>query len=213
MGAPRDQLERCIASQGWRVVPITQQELDRVAREPWSVVVIGACTVTSETLLLCAEVARNPQTCTLVLAEDRDPQHVADALRAGADDYLATPYASEECAARLRSLILHAQHQAIRRRCGQVSFDFASRTIGDGVSVVSLSVREWDVLVALLEADDQPLTGAELSTTLWGESSHQSTLATTISRLRRKLQEHRLTALDIQTVRGEGYVAHFRRQR
>jgi DNA-binding response OmpR family regulator len=210
-GVARDQLEQCIASQGWQAVPTSRDELASLGREPWNVVVIGARQVTGDTLLLCAEASRYSQTCTLVIAEDRDPLHIADVLRAGADDYLAAPYADEECAARLQSLILHAQHLAGRQRRGQVAFDFASRTVGDGTTVVALSAREWDVLVALLEADDQPLTGAELSTTLWGADSHQSTLATTISRLRRKLHDHGLSAFDIQTVRGQGYVARFRR--
>jgi DNA-binding response OmpR family regulator len=80
-----------------------------------------------------------------------------------------------------------------------------SRTVGIGLRHATLSAREWSLLMLLLDADQQPVASSVIEEKIWGEVGRQSTLASVVSRLRDRLQAHRLPAIEILTVRGSGY--------
>jgi two-component system response regulator QseB len=124
-------------------------------------------------------------------------------LDAGADDYLVKPFDLAELAARIRALL--------RRRAGRasphiehhgVTLDTATHEVWrDGVPV-SLSPREFAVLLALLEQPGRILSRAQLEERLygWGEEVESNVVEVHVHGLRRKLG-----AGFIRNVRGVGY--------
>jgi len=198
---------------GWSAGRIQPLDLERVEREHWNLIVIGCEEVTPEALAACVRASRNPRTRVLVVSPEREPQPIADTLRAGADDYLVFPFEPAELVARAQSLVNFSLTLPARRRFGTLGFDFAARTIFDGPASVTLSRGEWGVLIALIDAAGEPVSLADLAALARHDGVGVSSVASTISRLRRKLRAHDIRGIEIDTISGRGYTLHYRPER
>lgn len=154
--------------------------------------------------VLRATRARNINTPVLVLtARDAVPDRITG-LNLGADDYVVKPVDLHELAARLRSLVRRAggQSQGILH-CGGVSLDPSARQVVHDGAVVMLSLREFDLLHALMLQAGRVMSREQLEQQLysWGYEVDSNAIEVHIHHLRRKLH-----AGLIQTVRGVGYI-------
>lgn len=142
-------------------------------------------------------------TPVLVLtARDAVPDRIRG-LDLGADDYVIKPVDLYELGARLRSLVrrAHGQTQDILR-CGAVLLNPAARQVSLQGELVPLSMREFDLLHALMLNAGRVMSREQLEQQLysWGHEVESNTIEVYIHHLRRKLQPDL-----IQTVRGVGY--------
>jgi two-component system OmpR family response regulator len=147
--------------------------------------------------------------------ESGGPHSIA-ALERGADDHLMHPIALRELVARVRA-VLRRDNVEQRVRCNQTSqvyhfggwqLDARNRALTnpDG-KPVRLTKCEYAVLLALLEAPEQPLTRTQiLDATRIHDDVYDRCVDVHISRLRRKLEVDPTTPLIIQTARGTGYI-------
>jgi len=148
--------------------------------------------------------ARGDATPVLILtARDQVADRVGG-LDSGADDYLVKPFDLDELLARLRVLG--------RRRSGRVDpcirhqgvvLDPVSRGVSFNDAPVSLTRREYALLLALLERPGRVWSRDELASRLYasGDAVHSNAIEVHVHALRRKL-EPRL----IQSARGVGYL-------
>lgn len=138
----------------------------------------------------------------ITTARDAVADRVAG-LDAGADDYLVKPFDLDELAARIRALL---RRQAGRPepliRLGSVTLNPATRVVLRDEAPVSLSAREFALLLALAERPGAVLSRAQLEEKLygWGEEVGSNTIEVYIHALRKKLG-----ASLIHNVRGVGY--------
>ena len=125
-------------------------------------------------------------------------------LDAGADDYVAKPYDTDELLARIRALL--------RRSAGRaepafehkgVSLNPATREAAVHGQPVSLSAREWAVLEPLLARPGVVLSRVQLEEKLfsWKDDVSSNAVEVYIHGVRKKLGND-----VIQTVRGLGYL-------
>ena len=154
----------------------------------------------------------------LMLTALADVEHRVAGLDAGADDYLAKPFAFEELLARLRALTRRAQLGAADRvpRLGPLAAD-AERRVATvegrkGEQALNLRPKEYAVLEALLREPGAALSRETLADRAWGQALYVSdnALDVTVSGLRQKLADasRAAGAADapwIETVRGVGY--------
>ena len=148
--------------------------------------------------------AEQPRTKVLMLTAARTTDELVQGLSLGADDYLTKPFRFAELVARLR---------ALGRRTGDarppvlqaadVVLDPAARTASRAGLDLDLTLKEFAVLQALLEAQGAVVTPEELLERAWDEQLDplSNTVRMTVMTLRRKLGEPAL----IETVRGSGY--------
>jgi two-component system OmpR family response regulator/two-component system response regulator QseB len=139
----------------------------------------------------------------VLTARDAVPDRIRG-LDSGADDYVVKPVDLEELAARLRALLRRAHGQPLERLSAEdVVLDPAARTVTRGGEPVALSMREFDLLHALMLNAGRVLSREQLEQSLysWGQEVESNAVEVHIHHLRRKLG----TAL-IQTVRGVGYL-------
>jgi DNA-binding response OmpR family regulator len=201
-----------IENLGWESVALTTWpppiEEDSGALE---LLILSVDRVSRASLATISDAALNPQLNILVVSKGRNPQTIADVLRCGAHDYLARPFAPLELEARMVALVTRVWPTSDRRSQNGISFDFVSRTAVTGPYVVAFTALEWDVLIALLERDGQPMTTGQVIDELSHRALKSSSITAVVSRIRHKLERYDFRALTIDTVQGRGYVARFRR--
>lgn len=127
-------------------------------------------------------------------------------LKAGADDYVAKPFDFDELLARVRAVLR-------RRRAGEeplvyadLAVDPRTREVQRGGQPVELTVREYELLLALVRHPRQVLTREQLLELVWGYERLPDTnvLEVHVAHLRHKLEAGGGPRL-IQTIRGIGY--------
>jgi two-component system OmpR family response regulator/two-component system response regulator QseB len=147
--------------------------------------------------------AGNAMPVLVLTARDAVPDRIRG-LDLGADDYVHKPIDLNELAARLRALVRRAHGQPQERlQVQDVVLDVAARSVSKAGQPVVLSVREFDLLHALLRGAGRVLSREQLEQQLysWGQEVESNAIEVHIHHLRRKLG----SAL-IQTVRGVGYM-------
>lgn len=139
----------------------------------------------------------------VLTAREAVPERVRG-LDLGADDYVVKPIDLDELAARLRALVRrsHGQPQELLALHG-LQLDPAARTVQRDGRAASLSVREFDLLQALMLNVGRVLSREQLEQHLyaWGQEVESNAVEVHVHHLRKKLG-----AELIQTVRGVGYL-------
>ncbi|MGW4647426.1 response regulator transcription factor [Kitasatospora sp. NPDC004289] len=152
--------------------------------------------------------ALGDRTPILVLTAKDSVSDRVDGLDAGADDYLAKPFALDELTARLRALLRRAAPEATDGALthGDLTLDPVSRTGRRGGRPLEFTRTESALLELLLLHPGQALPRELVMERVWGADfgPDSNSLAVYVGYLRRKLEaggEPRL----VHTVHGVGY--------
>lgn len=164
-------------------------------------------------LAVCRELRAGAQATPLllILGSDHFSTRVA-ALDAGADDVLSKPYAIEELIARIRALLrrsrMGAHHtDGSELRCRDLLINTDTRQVWRAGEPIKLTVKEYDLLLQLLQNCHQVIPRQKLLLDVWGESwvGDGNLLDVYIRYLRKKIERPELEPL-IHTVRGVGFM-------
>jgi len=151
--------------------------------------------------------ARRIQAPVLLLtARDGVADKVAG-LDAGADDYLAKPFAFEELLARVRALLRRGRVGAEPvLRLADLSLDPATRIVTRGRRRISLTAREYALLEYFLRNPGRVLTRPMITQHVWGmDFDPESNIVDVyVGYLRRKVDADGEPRL-LRTLRGAGY--------
>jgi DNA-binding response OmpR family regulator len=148
------------------------------------------------------------------LAPSADPRVVGQALEAGADDVCGPPHSVGAIVVR-RLVNLRRRDVPMRRprdkqsrplTLGGVTVDPFTREVSDGRVPFTLSGRELELLVRLMEAAGDVVSRQKLLKEIWGdEQEDDAVLDATVHRLRKRLEERLARPGFVATVRGVGY--------
>ena len=203
-------LTRALSFEGYDVAIAEDggRALEAVVDDPPNVIVLDVMMPFVDGLETCRRLrARGDETPILMLTALGDVSDRVDGLDAGADDYLAKPFALEELLARIRALL--------RRSSGDVSelltfsdleMNLATRSVVRSGEPVSLTKTEFDLLEVLMRGGGRVATRDQIYRDVWGfdfETSSNS-LDVYVGYLRRKTEAGGAPRL-IHTVRGVGY--------
>jgi len=132
-------------------------------------------------------------------------------LELGADDYLAKPFSPRELVLRVASVLRRAEapppaSAAAVLRAGDLDVDPAARRAERGGRPLSLTGREFDLLVFLLRHPGRVFSREELLRRVWGwDFGDASTVTVHVRRLREKIEDDPAAPRLISTVWGAGY--------
>ena len=126
-------------------------------------------------------------------------------LDMGADDYVAKPFGTMELMSRVRAVLRRSAKTQNQKnyKIGELYVDPQKHIITVSGKEISLSYKEYLLLMVLLEAEGNVVERDRLLTSVWGEYYTESrTLDVHIRKLRVKLGD---AGKMIQTVKGIGY--------
>ncbi len=148
-----------------------------------------------------------PELPVIVLTARSAVEQKVQALDRGANDYVTKPFAFEELLARVRAQLRspHQRESAVLE-AGGTTVDLRSRRVVRAGHEVSLTAREFELLVYLMRHPDQVLSREQILNAVWGFDFDPGTkvLEVYIGYLRRKLGNG-AGSDPIETVRNVGY--------
>ncbi len=152
--------------------------------------------------------SRGITTPALFLTARTEVSQRVEGLDAGADDYLAKPFATEELLARVRAMLRRRESFAPDLLCfGGITLNRSTYELSANGTVMALSGKEFQLLELLLSSPHVVITTDQLITKIWGWNTgvDTSVVWVHISNLRKKLSAIKAD-VRIRFVRGAGYV-------
>ncbi len=213
--AVRDSLRRSLAFNGYQVELATdgQQALDTIEKERPDALVLDVMMPRLDGLEVCRRLrsAGDDLPVLVLTAREAVSDRVAG-LDAGADDYLAKPFALEELLARLRALLRRTSPEEREEypeplTFADLSLDPVTRDVRRGDRPITLTRTEFALLELLIANPRRVLTRSRILEEVWGYDfpTTGNALEVYIGYLRRKTEAEGEPRL-IHTVRGIGYV-------
>ena len=142
----------------------------------------------------------------MLTAKDSVEDRVAG-LDAGADDYVAKPFALAELTARLRALLRRGAPRESVLKVADLEMDTIKRLVRRAGRLIDLKPKEYALLEFLMRHSDRPLTKSLIIEHVWDIhfDSISNVVEVHINSLRNKVDRGFIPPL-IHTIRGVGYV-------
>lgn len=151
-----------------------------------------------------------PLTPIIMLTALDSPDDRIDGLEHGADDYLAKPFALRELQLRIDGMIRRARSSHVTVApftLGPFRVDPAHRRVWNASHEVTLTSREYDLFLFLLQNPDRVLTRDDILREVWGWGAGEATTVTVhVRRLRAKIEPEPRFPRYLLTEWGRGYL-------
>ena len=177
--------------------------------QPQDLVVLDLNLPTLDGLAVLARLRQSGSTARVIILTARgEVEHRVKGLQAGADDYLAKPFAMDELIARVEALGRRTAMPAVDEllQVSDLHMDVRHRRVTRAGKLIALSPREFDVLQVLMQEPGRAFSRTELCERVW-QRDHEydtRTVEIFITRLRKKIDTGFGAPL-IHTLRAVGY--------
>jgi two-component system KDP operon response regulator KdpE len=146
-------------------------------------------------LAACRALGADPNVAIVMLTVHNTEAAKVEALDAGADDFVSKPFSTPELLARIRAVLrraLVAQSSATRLRIGDLTIDFAARSVAQGTTTAHLTPKELDLLRYLTQHANVAVSHRELLQAVWGPDYGDQVdyLRAFIKSLRKKIESN-----------------------
>ena len=155
---------------------------------------------------MCRAIAGDQHRGIIILSARDETSDRIQGLELGADDYIVKPFDFGELLARVHAVLRRRNPTRARAiRAGDLVIDTGTRDVTVSGRALSLSAREFDLLLYLAINADQVLPRQRILDEVWGYNffGDENNVEVYVRYLRQKLDDPRHER--IQTVRGVGY--------
>jgi len=135
------------------------------------------------------EIMHEGNTPIIVISAMNQVQDRIRGLKMGADDYLSKPFQVGELVARVESVLRRVNKASPLLMVGDVTVNTESRDVYKGGMPVDMTVKEFDLLVILMQNRNVALSRSYLYESVWHDwyNGDTRTLDNHIQRIRKKL--------------------------
>lgn len=165
---------------------------------------------------VCRQLRQRSQLPIIMVTAKSSEIDTVVGLEVGADDYVTKPYRLRELVARMRAALRRSASDATGEIVleeaealvvGDVSLDVAQHIVTVRGEVVTMPLKEFEVLRLLLTNAGRVMTREVLIDRVWGSDyvGDTKTLDVHIKRLRAKVEDDPALPTRIVTIRGLGY--------
>jgi len=161
-------------------------------------------------LAACRAIRSDANIAIIMLTVHNTESAKVEALDAGADDFVTKPFSTPELLARIRAALrrLPVSHSSPNTlRVGQLTIDFAARTVAQGSVSSHLTPKELDLLRYLTQHANEAVSHRELLQAVWGPDYGDQVdyLRVFIKSLRKKIEPNPESPRYITTEPWVGY--------
>jgi DNA-binding response OmpR family regulator len=201
-------LTRALRREGYEVdvTPDGPRTLDRALGGKVDLILLDIGLPELDGLEVCRRVrAEGHGVPVLILTARAEEVDTVIGLDAGADDYVTKPFRLAELLARVRALLRRGAQE--NPAAQGVRIDAEARRAWHGDRELELTIKEFDLLAALVRDAGKVVSREHLMRGVWGAKwwTSTKTLDMHVSWLRRKLGDDAQHARYITTVRGVGF--------
>ncbi|RBQ21254.1 DNA-binding response regulator [Spongiactinospora rosea] len=187
------------------------EALRRAVADPPDLLVLDLMLPKMDGLTVCRKLRERRPVPVIMLTALGDEMDRVVGLETGADDYVTKPFSPRELALRVRSVLRRARGATVPAGTGVLAdgdlrVDVGAHEVRLAGRPVTLTAREFDLLVYLMRNPRQAFGRAALLDQVWGWSfGDSSTVTVHVRRLREKIEPDPTTPRRIVTVWGVGY--------
>jgi DNA-binding response OmpR family regulator len=207
-----DVLARYLARDGYVVMTETDglAGLRRALRDRPDLVILDVMLPGLDGLDVCRQLRAAASIPIIMLTARGDESDLISGLEVGADDYVAKPFSPREVMARAKALLRRANVTAGGGQdvltAGALIVDLVSREVRRDGELVTMTVKEFDLLVHLMRNAHVAIRREDLFAEVWGfRYGDTSTVTVHVRRLREKIELDPSDPRHIRTVWSVGY--------
>ena len=209
--AVRKSLERALRLEGYQVLMSSngEQALEIASVTPPDLYILDVMMPILDGLSVCRTLRRQgDKTPILILTARHQVSDRVSGLDAGADDYLAKPFALDELLARIRALLRRNPSDTKSKSyvVSNLVLNIETRQVLREGRELDLTKTEFDLLELLMRNENVVLTREMIYDDIWGFNfeTNSKSLDVYVGYLRRKVDNDPSQKL-IHTIRGIGY--------
>ena len=162
---------------------------------------------------VCRSLRERSDIPVLILSARREDGDKIRGLGLGADDYVVKPFSPSELVARVKSQLARYERLTGKARAdrwitdGALEVNVEARRVRRNQEEVSLTAREFDLLLLFIRNPDRVFSRDEIYTRIWGDDFYvdPSNIAVHVRRLREKIEDDPSRPRRLETVWGVGY--------
>ena len=199
-----------------RIAPTGEDALAAATTEEFDLVLLDVMLPGIDGMEVCRRLrARNHYMPVLMLTARSSDIDKVMGLESGADDYLTKPFSVQELLARIKAILRRMEALSAPRGAPErpievgdrLRIDSTAREVFMGGRPVSLTQKEFDLLLHFVENPGRVYSRAQLLDTVWGynHEGYEHTVNCHINRLRAKIEEDPGMPKLLLTVWGVGY--------
>lgn len=156
--------------------------------------------------VVCKRIRNKQNTPILIISAKNSKEDKLNGLLLGADDYIEKPFDIDILLAKIDGIFKrrYASDEIIE---GNIRLDKKGRRLYLDGNFIETTIKEFDLLMYMMENKGKVLSKEELFIKIWGidSESEPQTLTVHIKWLREKLEKNPKNPVHIQTVWGVGY--------
>ncbi|MEM5644122.1 response regulator transcription factor [Bacillus toyonensis] len=131
-------------------------------------------------------------------------------LSIGGDDYITKPFSPKEVAYKMKAFFRRNQYQEKARivyQFGDITIDEAQGTVLRGDTLLTLTAKEFNILLFLIKTQIKFLVRPRLYEAVWGDTylGNDNIMMVHMRHLREKIEDNPSKPHYLVTVRGLGY--------
>jgi len=206
-------MQRMLELEGYRVLQASdgQDALEMFSSQTPDLVLLDIMMPVMDGYEVCKRIRQTSRTPVIMVTAKGDDDEKVKGLDAGADDYVAKPFSSQELAARVRAVLRRSSYldtdMVPFSRDGLI-IDYSAHKVSLDDNDLDLTATEYKLLVYLVQNQGRVLTPDQILTAVWGDEycGDYTLVRVNITRLRHKLNDDRKSPRFISTKHGIGYL-------